>query len=38
MENHTKSIPANSLAGTLANWARQGVESFVATQKKFYWI
>jgi hypothetical protein len=35
MENLTKSIaeaPA-SLASTLANWARQGMESFVATQK-----
>lgn len=35
MENITKSIAAApaSLAATLANWARQGMESFVATQK-----
>lgn len=33
MENHTKSITGSSLAGTLATWARQGMESFVATQK-----
>src|ERR1022692_1693408 len=36
MENDTKSSPAayaSEAASTLADWARQGMESFVATQK-----
>jgi len=33
MENSKKSNGAFSPASTLANWARQGLESFVATQK-----
>jgi hypothetical protein len=36
MENDTKSTPAayaSEAASTLASWARQGMESFVATQK-----
>ena len=33
MENSTKSTATPSLAATLAHWARQGMESFVATQK-----
>src|SRR5579862_1742868 len=33
MENTQKSKPAPTLATTLAQWTRQGMESFVATQK-----